>query len=76
MGSSYRSDLKAGFLTEWQGKLQSACALILDVRREASSALADEGQSDNAAETGGLLERLDIAYELIMAELPVTSRVA
>ena len=70
MGSSYRSDLNGGYMSEWEKPLREACDKISFVISAVYEVLSDTGQFDNAADDGGLIERLSIAKEFIENELP------
>ncbi len=70
MGSSYRSDLNGGQMKEWEGKLRQAVALVREVENEVYETIGSDGQYDNAADDGGLVERLGIAIQFIEGELP------
>jgi hypothetical protein len=70
MGSSYRSDLNSGRMTDWEAKLRQATTLVKEVISDVWECIGSDGQSDNAADDGGLAERLGIAVGFIEGELP------
>lgn len=70
MGSSYRSDLKRGGMPDWEAPLREAVRLVRIVIGEVWETIGGDGQYDNAADDGGLAERLGIARRLIEGELP------
>mgnify|MGYP001564777209 CR=1 FL=1 len=70
MGSSYRQDLNNGQAKGLEFSLKEAVRLIEEVREELYRTIGDDGQFDNAADDGRLLERLLIARDLIQDELP------
>lgn len=72
MGSSYRSDLKAGQMPTEEAKLREAVRLIREVARDWWEYVGTDGQYDNAADDGGLIERLGIAADFVEGELPST----
>lgn len=73
MGSSYRSELKSGWVKEWEGPLREAIAIIDGVIARVSEVIGDDGQYDNAADDGGLIEKLYLAKRFILEELPESS---
>jgi len=70
MGSSYRSDLNGGRMKSWENELRQACQHIQNVISEVWDCIGSDGQYDNAADDGGLAERLSIAKQFIEDELP------
>lgn len=70
MGSSYRGDLNAGRMKDWEEKLCVACNNIEAVCKEIWEGIGGDGQFDNAADDGALQEKLALAKRLIEEELP------
>jgi hypothetical protein len=71
MSGSYRSGLNGGYGDpSWAKKLRQACDLIHEVTLEVYQCAGEEDQSDNAADDGGLAEKLSLAVRLIEEELP------
>lgn len=70
MGSSYRMALKSGSAKEWEIKLRESIKLIKEVIPEIKEGIHSDGQWDNTADDGGLLEILYLVIELIERELP------
>lgn len=70
MGSSVRSELKHGNQPQWELKLREAALKVSEVIRDVYEYMSDDLDYDNTADNGGLAERLSIAKDLIMAELP------
>ena len=74
MGSSYRSDLRNGHMTKWEEKLRLSVKLIEEVQDEIYETIGSDGQFDNAADDGALSEKLGIAKQFILDELPKTTK--
>lgn len=70
MSGSFRSYLKSGMLTEVEGQLRTAIRSLETAREWLWDAQQGEDQLDNAADLGGLCERLSICITLIREELP------
>lgn len=70
MGSSWRSDLNSGRMPEWEVDLRKAVALVRSVQCRVYEVIGENGQYDDAADDGGLAERLGIAVGFIEGELP------
>lgn len=70
MGSSYRDDLNRGSIPDWEAKLRQSVTLIREVIADIREVIGSDGQFDNAADDGALLERLGIAVDFVLGELP------
>lgn len=74
MGSSYRQDLNSGYMGIWETPLREAIDKIRFVITAIYESIGDDGQFDNAADDGGLAEKLSIAVRFIEEELPKSEK--
>ena len=70
MGSSYRTDLRRGSMAEAEAGLRTCVRILGETIAEWQMYIGDDGQYDNAADDGGLIERLEIARDLIADTIP------
>lgn len=74
MGSSYSSDLRNGMMPEWENNLRQAISLISVVSDSVSECIGDNGQFDDAAQDGALLETLQQAIDILRETIPLTEQ--
>lgn len=70
MAGSYRGDLNSGHMPEWESELLEACIRIEGIVARVYAVAYEEDQTDNAADDGGLAEKLSLAARLVREELP------
>jgi hypothetical protein len=70
MGGSYRAFLKNGDMPRWEEPLRRIVGDLDTVLASIYESASEEDQYDNAADTGGLAEKLSIARRFITEELP------
>ena len=73
MSSSYRSDMADGLCAEWSEPLRDCVDTLYRIAAEVRDCACEEDVSEDAADDGGLFERLSIAAQLINAVLPTSA---
>lgn len=70
MGASDRQMLKGGMWPEMESRLRDVSDRLGGCISEVYDGAMEEDQTDNAADTGALAEKLSIARRFILEELP------